>query len=102
MLGKFVREDKVLDLPTAIHKMTAMPAKRMGLTDRGVLKIGNYADITIFDAETVIDKADFQNPHQYPEGILYVIINGKVVIEKGKYFDIRAGKVLRGKAYEKP
>ncbi len=101
VLGKYVREDKVLDLQTAIHKMTALPAKRMGLTDRGTLAIGNYADITIFDPTTVIDKADFQNPHQYPEGILYVLINGKMVVQKGQYFDVRAGKVLRGKAYLK-
>ena len=100
VLGKYVREDKVLDLATAIHKMTALPAKRMGLKDRGVLKTGNYADITIFNPATVIDKADFQNPHQYPEGIEYVIINGKIVVKQGKYFDIRAGKVLRGKAYK--
>ena len=99
VLGKFVREDKVLDLPTAIHKMTALPAQRMGLTDRGVLATGNYADITIFDPATIIDKADFQNPHQYPEGIHYVLINGKVVVKNGEYFDIRAGQVLRGKAY---
>ena len=99
VLGKYVREDKVLDLPTAIHKMTALPAKRMGLTDRGTLAVGNYADITIFDPVTIIDKADFQNPHQYPEGISYVIINGQIVVQKGQYFDVRAGKVLRGKAY---
>lgn len=101
VLGKFVREDKVLDLPTAIHKMTALPAKRMGLMNRGVLATGNYADITIFDPKTIIDKADFQNPHQYPEGIHYVIVNGKTVVKDGQYFDIRAGKVLRGKAYKK-
>ena len=100
VLGKFVREEKVLDLPTAIHKMTGLPAKRMGLSDRGILKVGNFADITIFDPETIIDKADFQNPHQYPEGIHYVFINGQIVVQGKDYFDKRAGKVLRGKAYK--
>ncbi len=99
VLGKYVREDKVLDLATAIYKMTALPAKRMGLTDRGVLKTGNYADLTIFDPNTIIDKADFQNPHQYPEGIHYVFVNGQMVVKGDQYFDKRAGKVLRGKAF---
>jgi dihydroorotase/N-acyl-D-amino-acid deacylase len=100
VLGKFVREEKVLDLATALYKMTGLPAQRMGLTDRGLLKEGYFADITIFDANTIIDKADFQNPHQYPEGIHYVFINGQLVVEQGQYYDRRAGKVLRGKAFK--
>lgn len=95
VLGHYVREKKVLDLQTAIYKMTGLPAKRMGLTDRGLLKEGNWADVVIFDPNTIIDKATFEDPHQYPEGIHFVIINGKIVVEKGEYHDLKAGKVLK-------
>lgn len=100
VLGHYVREKKALSLAQAIHKMTGLPAKRMGLTDRGLLKEGNFADITIFDPETVIDKSTFTEPHQYPEGIHYVLVNGEITLEKGDYKDVRGGKVLRGAAYQ--
>lgn len=95
VLGYYVREKKVLPLHKAIHKMTGLPARRMGLTDRGLIKAQYFADLTIFDPKKIIDKATFQEPHQYPEGISYVIINGQVVLENGEYRDVRAGKVLR-------
>ena len=79
----------------AIYKMTSFPAKSLGLTDRGFIKENMKADIVIFDPKTVIDKSTFQKPHQYPEGIYYVIINGKISIDNGKFKKLKAGYVLR-------
>jgi len=79
----------------AIRKMTSLPARKMGLWDRGLVRVGSWADLTIFDEDTVADKATYTNPHQYPEGIKYVIVNGKVVIEGKRHNKIRPGKVLR-------
>ena len=75
--------------------MTALPAQRMGLKDRGNLKVGNYADITIFNPQTIKDQSTFENPHQYPTGIPYVLVNGRLVVDRGVYKDVRAGKILR-------
>ncbi len=95
ILGKYVREDKVLTLEEAINKMSYLPAQRMGLEDRGAIVKGNIADIVVFDPKTVIDKATFANPHQYPDGILYVLVNGVVSISKGEVTNDFSGKVLR-------
>ena len=97
VLGKYVREDKVLALEEAVKKMTSLNAAKLGIEDRGLLKAGKKADITIFSAEQVIDKATFENPHQYPEGIEYVIVNGTLVIEKGQHLGSKPGRVLYGK-----
>jgi len=67
----------------------------MGLKDRGTLKVGNYADITMFNPQTIKDQSTFENPHQYPKGIPFVLINGKVVVDNGVYKDLRAGLVLK-------
>jgi N-acyl-D-aspartate/D-glutamate deacylase len=96
-LGVYVREKKVLTLPEAVHKMTGLSAKIVGFTDRGLLKPGMAADITLFDPATVIDKATFENPAQYPVGIPYVIVNGVVVIDKGEHTGAKPGRVLYGK-----
>lgn len=101
VLGHYVREEKVISLGEALRKMTELPATRLKLTDRGRLKVGSWADITIFDPNTVIDKSTFEDPHQYPEGIPFVIVNGKITVDEGKYVDLRAGTVLRGPAYRK-
>lgn len=95
VLGKYVREEKLMDWEQAVYKMTGGPAGKIGLKNRGVLKKGNFADIAIFNPETIIDRATFENPFQYPEGIEYVIINGKIAIDKGKYTGQMAGQVLR-------
>lgn len=95
VLGHYVREKGIISLSVAIRKMTSMPADRMGLTDRGRLVVGNKADIVIFNPKTVIDKATFADPHQYPEGIDYVLVNGQFAVEDGEYKNIRSGKVLR-------
>ena len=95
VLGYYVREKKILSLSEAIHKMTGLSANRLGIVDRGLIKAGNKADLTIFNPETIIDKSTFTDPHQYPEGIEYVIINGEIAIDKGKYLAVPAGKVIR-------
>mgnify|MGYP001019935803 FL=1 len=95
VLGVYVREKKVIPLEVAIQKMTMMPADRLGLGDRGRIKENTFADVVVFNPETVVDKATFQNPHQYPEGIDYVLVNGVLAVENGKYKDVRSGKVLR-------
>ncbi len=102
ILGYYVREKHVLDLQTAIKKMTSMPADRLGLTRRGRLRVGNVADITVFDPETIIDKATFTDPHHYSEGIYYVLVNGKITVFEGKMTKERAGRVLRGPAWAGP
>ena len=100
ILGVYVREKKILSLEEAIRKMTSMPAERMNLRDRGYIKEGYMADITIFDTVRVKDKSTFEKPHQYPEGIEYVIVNGVVTVEKNTMTKNRAGKVLRGANYK--
>ncbi len=97
VLGKYVREENSFTLETAIHKMTGKSAEVLGLTDRGLLQENLAADIVIFDPNTVIDKGDYTEPNQYPIGIDYVIVNGKVLIEQGEPQPQRAGKVLRFK-----
>jgi N-acyl-D-amino-acid deacylase len=94
-LGKYVREEKVLTLPQAIRRMTSFPAQRLGLQDRGLIREGMIADIAIFNPDTIIDKGTYAEPNQYPVGIEYVLLSGKVAVEKGKLTGLRAGKVLR-------
>ena len=95
VLGLYVRDRHVLTLEVAIHKMTGLPARRLGLTGRGRIAAGAYADIVVFDAATVRDRATFEAPHQYPEGIDYVIVNGRLAVDGGRYLDARSGRVLR-------
>ncbi len=94
ILGKYVREEKVLRLEDAIRKMTSYPAQTLGLQDRGLVREGMWADLVIFDEKRVIDKATYKNPHQYPEGIEYVLINGKILVELGKFSGELAGHLL--------
>ena len=96
VLGRYVREDKVLRLEEAVRKMTSLPAQRLGLRDRGLLRPGAYADVTVFDPGKVIDHATFDNPHQYSEGIVYVFVNGAPVVDQGKITDRLPGRILRG------
>ncbi|MFN2530208.1 MAG: amidohydrolase family protein [Pyrinomonadaceae bacterium] len=99
ILGRYVRDEKLLSIETAVNKMTGLPAARVGLRDRGLLRDGMFADITIFDPRTVIDRATFESPNQYPEGIPYVIVNGNVSVDKGQRTGALAGHVLRGPGY---
>ena len=100
VLRKYVREEKKLTLEDAIRKFTALPAQRMRLTDRGVLKQGMYADIVVFDPETVRDIATFDDPNRLSEGMDFVMVNGTLVIENGKMTGALPGRVLRGAGYE--
>jgi len=99
ILRKYVREDKALTLEDAIRKFSALPARRLRLADRGVIKAGMWADITIFDPATVRDVATFENPNQLSQGMDYVLVNGTPVIEQGKMTGALPGKVLRGAGY---
>ena len=95
LLGKYVREEKLLTMEDAIRRMTSFPAQRLGLRDRGLIREGNWADIVIFNPETVRDKTDFMQPHQFPEGIIHVLINGIPVVENEKQRKKYPGKVIR-------
>jgi hypothetical protein len=99
ILRKYVREEKALTLEDAIRKMSALPAQRLRLTDRGVLKAGMWADVVIFDPATVRDLATFDNPNQLSEGMEYVLVNGVPVIDQSKMTGALPGKVLRGAGY---
>jgi len=99
ILRKYVREDKALTLEDAIRKMSALPAQRLRLTDRGVLKAGMWADVLVFDPATVRDLATFDNPNQLSEGMEYVLVNGVPVIEQSKMTGALPGKVLRGPGF---
>jgi dihydroorotase/N-acyl-D-amino-acid deacylase len=102
ILGQYVREEKILSLENAVHKMTGAPAARVGLRERGLIKEGMFADITIFDPAKVIDRATFESPNQYPTGIDYVLVNGKVSVDQGERTAALAGRVLRGPGYKNP
>ena len=99
ILRKYVREDKALTLEDAIRKFSALPAQRLRLADRGVLKAGMWADVVVFDPATVRDLATFDNPNQLSEGMDYVLVNGVPVIDHGKMTGALPGKVLRGAGY---
>ena len=99
ILNKYVREEKALTLEDAIRKFSALPAQRMRLVDRGVLKLGMGADVVIFDPATVRDRATFDSPNQLSEGMDYVLVNGVPVIDQGKMTGKLPGKVLRGPGY---
>ena len=94
-LGHYIRERGILPLNEAIRRITSMPAEKFMIKDRGILAKGKFADITIFNPDSVIDKATFTDPHQYPEGIDYVIVNGQIVIGKGQHSGKHPGQILR-------
>ena len=96
VLGVYVREKHILSVEEAVRKMSSLPAQRMGLVDRGVLRPGMKADIAVFDPARVRDVATFEKPHQYAEGVFYVIVNGEIVLDKGKVTSARPGHVLYG------
>ena len=96
ILGKYVRDEQLLPLEEAVRKMTSLPASRMGLAGRGILRPGMYADLVAFDAATVRDVATFSDPLHYSEGIPYVAVNGQLVVDAGKITAARPGRALRG------
>jgi len=95
VLGKYCREEKLFDIATAVQKMSSMPADKLGLKYRGKIAKEYYADIVIFNPNTVIDKSTFSDPHQFPLGIQYVLVNGKLVLKEGEHTGKYPGKVLR-------
>lgn len=95
VLGKYVREEKTLTLEEAVRKMTGLPASRLKLTDRGLIRPGMKADIVVFDPDTITDTAKFEDPAHYPIGIKYVLVNGVISVEDGERTEAIAGKVLR-------
>lgn len=95
VLGRYARELRIFPLETAVHKMTGLSAARLRLGDRGLLRVGNFADVVVFDPATVADRSTFEHPHQYPVGIDYVFVNGVAAIDAGRFTDARAGRVLR-------
>jgi N-acyl-D-amino-acid deacylase len=96
VLGKYVRDEKVLTLEDAVRKMTSLPAQTLKLKDRGLLKEGYWADVVIFDPATVSDPATYENPQQYAKGVPFVLVNGTVVIDNGNHTGARPGKVIYG------
>jgi N-acyl-D-amino-acid deacylase len=95
VLGRYVREKEILSLEEAVSKMTSLPAKKLRLRDRGLLAEGMYADVTIFDPDTIIDTATYEDPHQHPKGIHHVIVNGEIVVRDGVQTEALPGNVLR-------
>jgi N-acyl-D-aspartate/D-glutamate deacylase len=95
ILGVYVRERGLLRLEDAVRKMTSLNAAKLGLRDRGMLRPGAYADLAVFDPEHVLDRSTYTSPFHYSEGIVYVIVNGQVVIEKGEHTGARPGRALR-------
>ncbi|MCJ7623811.1 MAG: D-aminoacylase [Anaerolineaceae bacterium] len=94
VLGKYVREEKILTLEEGVRKMTGFPAQKLRLADRGLVRKGYKADVVIFDPDTIIDNATFVEPKQYPTGIEYVLVNGKFIIDQGKHTHALPGKIL--------
>jgi N-acyl-D-amino-acid deacylase len=100
ILGRYVREDSIISLEFAIRKMTSLAAQRVGLAERGLLKPGMYADITIFDPATIIDRATFEEPSQLSTGVSYVFVNGVPVVDGGQVTAALPGRALRGPGYK--
>ena len=101
ILGKYVREERLLTLEDAIRKMTSRPAGRVGLMDRGILRPGMMADVTVFDPATIHDVATFDDPNHYSVGVKWVLVNGQAVVADGKVTSARPGRALRGPGYRK-
>jgi len=102
LLGKYVREEKVIPLTEAIRRLTSLPAGNLGLMQRGLLRQGYFADVVIFDPEKVTDRATFERPHQYAEGMVHVFVNGRQVIRDGRHTGETPGRALRGPGRASP
>ena len=100
ILGHYVRDEKVLTLEQAIRRMTSLPAARMHLKDRGILKPGMAADLVAFDPATVRERSTFADPTHYSEGVPYVAVNGQLVVDDGKITSARPGRILKGPGYK--
>ena len=99
VLGRYVREQKVLSLEEAIRRMTSLPAQKFQLRDRGMIREGMAADIVVFSETEVTDQSTFSKPHSYSLGFKYVVVNGKMVIDNGRHSGTRSGMVLHGPGF---
>jgi N-acyl-D-amino-acid deacylase len=99
LLGKYVRDEKVMVLEEAIRKMTKLPATNLRIARRGELKAGNYADVVIFDPATIQDHASFDKPHQFATGVAHVLVNGVVVLKDGEHTGAKPGRFVKGPGY---
>ncbi len=100
LLGKYVRDEKVIPLEEAIYKLTGLSASKLKIKKRGTLKVGNYADIVVFDPNTIIDKATFAEPHQFAEGMTHVFVNGVQVLNNGEHTNAKPGRFVRGPGWK--
>ena len=100
LLGKYVREEKVISLEEAVRKLSHLPATNLSLVSRGLLKEGFYADIAIFSEDEVGDRATFADPHQYSEGMVHVIVNGTPVLKDGVHTNAKPGVIVRGPGWK--
>ncbi len=99
LLGKYVREEKLIPLEEAIYRLTSLPASRLKLKKRGTLKPGHFADIVVFNPATISDHATFDKPHQYSTGMLHVFVNGEQVLKDGEHTGALPGRAVRGPGY---
>jgi len=99
VLATYVRQDKALDLPLAIHKLAALPAATLSLPDRGLLKAGNYADVVVFDPATIQDHSTYERPHQLATGVDEVWVNGVRALRNGTATGAASGRAVRGRAW---
>src|SRR6478736_1530924 len=96
VLGNYVRDEKLISLEEAIRRMTSLPASNLKIKKRGSLKVGNYADVVVFDAKTIKDNATFEKPHQYATGMVHVFVNGTQVLKDGEHTGALPGRSVRG------
>jgi N-acyl-D-amino-acid deacylase len=99
LLGKYVREEQVIPLREAVRRLTSLPAENLKIEDRGALKVGNYADVVVFDPATIRDHATFEQPHQYSTGVSHVIVNGVPVLLDGEHTGATPGRFVKGPGY---
>ena len=101
LLGKYVREEKIITLEDAIHRMTGLPAANLKLDQRGLLTPGYFADVVIFDPETIDDLATFEEPHQLATGVVHVFVNGDQVLNEGQHTGATSGRFVKGPGWDK-
>jgi len=100
VLGKYVREEKLISLQEAIRKLSKLPATNLKIQNRGELKVGNFADVVIFDPARVKDNASFEKPHQYAEGMIHVFVNGVQVLKDDMHTGAKPGRFIKGPGYK--
>jgi N-acyl-D-aspartate/D-glutamate deacylase len=99
VIARYVKDKKTIRLEEAVRKMTSWPATRMRLADRGVIRVGAWADVTVFDLDALDDRATYERPREFPTGIEWVLVNGVVVIDRGRHTGAKPGHVLRGQGW---